>query len=167
MNEFLSNSSWQGIGVIVSTLLALLGLLLNSKLKNRVLRSNNSKFDRKDINPRELLDGQNTVIYGKVVEQLFPGPPNYESINNGDAPQFYWILYTNEPIQIVARSMESGEISDCGPTCSFQLAVPSEFYDKKHSVLGKYVEVSGSVLAGHTGHHKTKALIKCNRITVQ
>ena len=125
MNEFLSNSSWQGIGVIVSTFLALLGLLLNSKLKNIVLKSNNSKFNQKSINPRELLDGQNTVVYGKVVEQLFPGPPNYESINNGDVPQFYWILYANESIQIVARSMESGEIRDCGPTCSFQLYVSS------------------------------------------
>ena len=53
-------------------------------------------FEKSEIFPKELFDGQNVTLYGKVREEVFPGPPNYESINDGDRPQFYWILYTND-----------------------------------------------------------------------
>jgi hypothetical protein len=39
---------------------------------------------------------------------------NYESINNGDKPLFYWILYVNEPISLVGRSLEDNQLYEKG-----------------------------------------------------
>ena len=131
-----------------------------------MLKSKNSRFNKSKENPIEILDGQSVTLYGRVKEELFPGPPNYESVNNGDVPQFYWILYTNKSIGIVARSLENDEPKDLGPSCSFQLAVPAEFYDDKNDVVGKFVKVTGQMFVGHSGHHKTKALIDTKLIKV-
>lgn len=166
MSEFLSNPIWQGIGVIVSVIIAVISILITSNTKNRLLKSKNSRFNTSSVNPIEILDGQSAILYGRVKEELFPGPPNYESVNNGDIPQFYWILYTNKPIGIVARSLENDELKDLGRSCSFQLAVPAEFYDDKNDIAGKFVKVIGEIFVGHSGHHKTKALIETKLIEV-
>jgi len=146
--------------------IAIISILITSNTKDRLLKSKNSKFNKSKKNPKEILDGQAVTLYGRVKEELFPGPPNYESINNGDIPQFYWILYTNIPIGIVTRSLENEELKDLGNSCSFQLSVPTDFYDDKNDVMGKFVKVSGKMLVGHSGHHKTKALLEAKLIEV-
>ncbi len=164
--EFLSSATWQGIGVISSILIAVVSILLSQNIRNRVFRSKNSLFEKSESLPKELLDGQIATLYGKVREEVFPGPPNYESINNGDRPQFYWILYTNEPISLVGRNLESNELYENGLSCMFQLCISSEIYDKHLDILGKYVKAEGEIFFGHTGHHKTKALLKVNTVNV-
>ncbi|AGG31564.1 DUF4431 domain-containing protein [Morganella morganii] len=159
MTEFLSSDIWQGVGVISSIFLALIGFLLSLNTRFRIFRSKNSMFTKGNVLPEELLDGQTATLYGKVREEVFAGPPNYESVNDGDKPEFYWILYTNSPIGLVGRSMETGELYDNGSSCMFQLCVSAEVYDKQISLLGKYVKVEGTIFFGHTGHHKTKALL--------
>ncbi|MFY0665584.1 MAG: DUF4431 domain-containing protein [Natronospirillum sp.] len=147
-------------------IIAVVSILLSQNIRHRVFRSKNSMFEKGQGLPKELLDGQVATLHGKVREEVFPGPPNYESINDGDRPQFYWILYTNEPISLVGRSMESGELYENGLSCMFQLSISSEVYDKHFDILGKYIRVEGEVFFGHTGHHKTKALLNVNRIKV-
>lgn len=166
MSEFLSSSLWQGIGVIVSFILAIISLVFTNNLRAKIFKSKNSLFDSKDSQPRELLDGQIVTLCGKVKEEVFAGPPNYESINNGDRPQFYWILYVNKPIAIVGRCLETQEIHENGSTCCFQLALEYNFYDSRNDILDKVVMVEGQVFLGHAGHHKTKALIDVVKIKV-
>ena len=166
MIDFLSSNTWQGIGVITSVILALIGIFLSQNTRHRIFRSKNTKFKNKSNLPKEIFDGQTTTLYGKVREELFPGPPNYESIDNGDVPQFYWILYTNEPISLVGRCMETNELRDNGESCAFQLCLTGQIYNNRLDILGKYVKVDGEIFFGHTGHHKTKALLDVNSIQV-
>jgi hypothetical protein len=166
LSEFLSNPIWQGLGVILSVFIAIISMLITSNTKKRLLKSHNSKFNKSKENPKEALDGQSVTLYGRVKEELFPGPPNYESINDGDTPQFYWILYTNSPVGIVSRSLEGEELVDLGNSCSFQLSVPPEFYDDKNDIVGKFVKVTGQMFVGHSGHHKTKALVDTKLVEV-
>lgn len=164
MLEWLSNNAWQGIGVLTPIVISLLSFIYTFLLKNRIFKSKNSKFESSNETIKELLDGQHVIILGRIREELFPGPPNYSSINDGDTPQFYWILYTNNPIGIIGRSLENEKPYDAGKSCSFQLALSSEFYDNKADLVGKFVKVSGRAFIGHTGHHKTKALIQVESI---
>ncbi len=166
MIDFLSSNTWQGVGVITSIILAFIGIFLSQNTRHRIFRSKNTKFQNKSNLPKELLDGQTTTLYGKIREELFPGPPNYESIDNGDVPQFYWILYTNEPISLVGRCIETNELRDNGKSCAFQLCLTAEIYNNRLDLLGKYVKVDGEIFFGHTGHHKTKALLDVNSIQV-
>ncbi|KAF7781170.1 hypothetical protein PRUB_b0309 [Pseudoalteromonas rubra] len=166
MSDFLSSSLWQGIGVIISFILAVISLIFTTDLRAKVFKSKNSLFDSKDMQPKELLDGQIVTLFGKVKEEVFAGPPNYESINDGDRPQFYWLLYVNEPIAIFGRCFESQKLSEYGNTCCFQLALKEDFYDNRNDILDKFVKVDGQVFLGHTGCHKTKALIDVAKIEV-
>ncbi|MEI4952345.1 DUF4431 domain-containing protein [Aeromonas caviae] len=166
MIDFLSSATWQGIGVIISTLISIFGIFLSHKIRQRVFRSKNSMFDKNECSPKELLDGQFVTLYGKVREEVYPGPPNYSSIDDGDKPQFYWILYTNEPISLVGRNMENDELYENGLSCMFQLCIAPEIYDKHLDILGKYVKAEGGIFFGHTGHHKTKALLTVQNIRV-
>lgn len=166
MVEFLSSNTWQGIGVISSIIIAIVSLLSSQNVRHRVFRSKNSTFAKDSSLPQELLEGQTTTLYGKVRDEVFPGPPNYESINDGDKPQFYWILYTNEPISLVGRDIENGDLYENGQSCMFQLFLTTDIYDKRLDILGKYVKVTGGIFFGHTGHHKTKALLDVDTIRV-
>lgn len=166
MIEFLSSATWQGIGAISSIIIAVVSFLLSQNTRRRLFRSKNSRFEKKSSLPKELLDGQITTLYGKVRDVVFPGPPNYESINDGDEPQFYWILYTNASITLIGRSMENGELYENGSSCMFQLCVPTDIYDNRLDILGKYAKVEGEVFFGHTGHHKTKALLNVSSIKI-
>jgi hypothetical protein len=38
------------------------------------------------------------TLQGTLVRKTFPGPPNYESVKNGDKPQTSWILELQENI---------------------------------------------------------------------
>ncbi|MFM5346283.1 hypothetical protein ACEUBQ_16650 [Aeromonas veronii] len=119
MVDFLSSATWQGIGVIISTLISIFCIFLSHNIRQRVFSSKNSMFDKNECSPKELLDGQFVTLYGKVREEVYPGPPNYSSIDDGDKPQFYWILYTNEPISLVGRNMENDELYENGLSCMF------------------------------------------------
>ncbi len=40
------------------------------------------------------------ILFGTLSERIYPGPPNYTSIENGDAPESVLILKLPQPIQV-------------------------------------------------------------------
>src|SRR5215813_15064234 len=36
-------------------------------------------------------------LRGTIISRTFPGPPNYESIREGDTPEAYWLLVLPRP----------------------------------------------------------------------
>ena len=63
-----------------------------------------------------LKDGEKVAFTGKISRETFPGPPNYESIDDGDTPETYWILTINTPRCVVAESMEDGSLYEVAVT---------------------------------------------------
>jgi hypothetical protein len=80
---------------------------------------------------------------GTIGLEIFPGRPNYESIQDGDAPEGAWILTTRDKKR-------------------FQLVVLNNA-DEKFATLrrsiGKKVRVEGTVWEAISGHHHTPFLI--------
>src|SRR5215831_8689740 len=37
-------------------------------------------------------------LTGTIISRTFPGPPNYESIKDGDGPETYWLLVLRRPV---------------------------------------------------------------------
>lgn len=37
-------------------------------------------------------------LRGKVKKIIFPGPPNYESVKDGDEPEHYWVLFLPQAV---------------------------------------------------------------------
>ncbi|SFU98489.1 DUF4431 domain-containing protein [Halomonas korlensis] len=112
-----------------------------------------------------LVDGEPAELTGKVWRETFPGPPNYESIQDGDEPQTYWILTTDQPYCGEAYSMESGDAYRIpGELTRFQLVLDSDQYRDNQSLVFENATVTGSLFAGHTGHHHTAMLIDVEAI---
>lgn len=53
-------------------------------------------------------------LTGKIIRETFPGPPNYESIRNGDEPETYWILILAESLCVNAKADDSLYSSESG-----------------------------------------------------
>src|SRR5437868_484357 len=49
------------------------------------------------------------TLTGTIVPQVFPGPPNYKSVAEGDKPEKEWILHLQEPIQVDAYKDNDAE----------------------------------------------------------
>ena len=112
-----------------------------------------------------LKDGQDVTFTGGISRETFPGPPNYESIDDGDEPETYWILTVATPNCVVAESIEGGELYEAARSTSrFQLVLTGKEYENQASLVGNRALVSGQLFVGHTGHHHTKALIDVREI---
>lgn len=115
-----------------------------------------------------LKDGQDVAFTGTISRETFPGPPNYESIDDGDAPETYWILTISTPQCVTAESMESGVLYELAKsTTRFQLVFEdSSIYKTQKNLVENTAVVEGQLFAGHSGHHHTKVLISVKGISL-
>ncbi|GFO58405.1 hypothetical protein GMST_07300 [Geomonas silvestris] len=113
-----------------------------------------------------LKDGDSITLTGKISRETFPGPPNYESIDDGDEPETCWVLTIQQPRCVVAESMENGSLYEVAKsTTRFQLAFEDQsVYAKEKGLVESSAIVKGELFAAHTGHHHTKALIAIKEI---
>jgi Domain of unknown function (DUF4431) len=97
-------------------------------------------------------DPTTVTLKGKLSRKTFAGPPNYESVKKGDAPETYWILHLTRPICVSGDEPEKN-VSD------IQLFLSEEQYARHKDLLGKRVVVSGKLWHASTGHHHTNVLL--------
>ena len=110
--------------------------------------------------------GQKCLEYGPTVSltgtlrsQVFPGPPNYESIKRGDRKETAIIL------TLVARTCTTGndpqglDVPEIGIR-EMQLVITKDAQWKTvRRLMGKRAIVTGTLFHAHTGHHRTKVLV--------
>ncbi len=113
-----------------------------------------------------LQDGQDVIFAGTVSRETFPGPPNYESIDDGDIPEIYWILTIHTPQCVIAESMESGALYEVAKsTTRFQLVFEdASIYESQKNIVENSAVVEGQLFAGYSGHHHTEALVSVKSI---
>jgi hypothetical protein len=112
-----------------------------------------------------LAPGAAIELKGMIVVKAFPGPPNYESIDNGDKSEIYWILTTgnlfcgnkydpeNEKIIQIPQRFES-----------FQLILNREQYQNYLPIISAKVNVQRKLVSAFGGHHKTPMLLKVDNL---
>lgn len=165
MIELLSDPIWQGISVIITILIALLSFILGRKKPEVVAKNIPNEIVQLPITAeKEILEGQLVRLRGKVWREMFPGPPNYESIDNGDQAQPYWILNTDSSIEILGKSPEDETPYTVGSSTRFQLMLDPSFYSNRAHTVFSDAWIEGRVMIGHSGHHKTKALIDVQKL---
>ena len=110
--------------------------------------------------------GQNCLEYGPTVSltgtlrsQVFPGPPNYESIKRGDRKEKAIIL-TLVPRACTTGNDPQGFDVPEPDIREMQLVVTKDTHWKTVSrLMGKRAIVTGTLFHAHTGHHRTKVLV--------
>jgi uncharacterized membrane protein len=99
-------------------------------------------------------------VVGTVARVTFAGPPNYESIADGDKPETYWILTTSQSIVICPAGAEkSGGTATNAGQQRLQLVLDNGQYKLYGSLLNQRVSVKGKVWSAQTGHHHTGLLV--------
>ncbi|WP_413496207.1 DUF4431 domain-containing protein [Morganella psychrotolerans] len=106
-------------------------------------------------------DGQQVSITGEMKRTVYPGPPNYESIEDGDEPEIYWILHTQKAMACMNNAPEWGDKD------KLQLVISGDFYNENKQLLNKPVVVNGQLMYAETGHHHTPVLIVVDSVALK
>lgn len=99
-------------------------------------------------------------LHGKLLRATFPGPPNYEDVRTGDAPETYWVLQLPEPFCVAGQPIDAGIDAAQSNVTEIQLVLTREQYRKYWQKVGRRVRVSGNLFGAHTTHHHTAVLME-------
>ena len=110
-------------------------------------------------------------LRGRLVQQTYPGPPDYESVTKGDQPLVIWILQMDRPICVAG--LNSSYPSAYGGYPSAYSGYPSAYGEREIQVvlgadqyagageyaqyrylLGKKITVTGRLQAGGARYEK-------------
>jgi hypothetical protein len=98
-------------------------------------------------------------LVGTMKSRVFPGPPNFQSVKVGDAPEKYWVLHLAKPICVAPIQADSNKVNEPeSGVLLLQLNQP-DYKGSKH-LLGKRVKVKGRLIHAITGHHHTKVMLE-------
>jgi len=98
-------------------------------------------------------------LVGKIKRQTFPGPPNYESVKQGDRPETYWVLFLPKAF-CVKPGANSPNINSSPESDISQLQLIEVDYKRYRKLLGKKVRAKGRLSHAITGHHHTTVLLE-------
>lgn len=115
--------------------------------------------------PRDDIGRLKICIDGHIVEQIFPGPPNYESVAAGDQPLDEWVLVADQPVTNMYPCGFSRPIT-LEEASRLQLVFigDGDQYKQYAPLIGKRVEVRGICFWAHSGYHCTPLLIEVKDI---
>jgi len=114
-----------------------------------------------------IIDGDTVTLTGTPSLEVFPGRPEYKSIEEGDEERWYWILNTKKYTCGMRLSYESGELYQVdGDFSHFQLA-NYKFSEKMLNdaqsnkiVNGKgVITITGQIMFGHNANHVTPVVL--------
>jgi len=96
-------------------------------------------------------------LTGRLVQQTYPGPPDFESVTKGDKPLVIWILQLDTGVCVVTsdashpNTYNEREIQLVFGTD--QYARTSRYTEYRH-LLGKKISVTGRLLPGGGKYEK-------------
>lgn len=102
----------------------------------------------KEFDGIEELTEKEVCMQGKLILRLFAGPPEYTSIEEGDEPDYSWLLLIDETREELALCLNDDAREFCN----------------KHA--GTQISVNGMLFPAHTAHHPTPCLIHVKNISL-
>jgi hypothetical protein len=99
------------------------------------------------------------VLSGLLRRETHPGPPNFESVADGDRPQTGFYLHlatpacTNEDLSVTDGEREDSVVR-------VQLILDSAGYAHYRPLVGRRVRLSGVLFSSFTGHHHAPLLLR-------
>lgn len=97
--------------------------------------------------------GPNSIV-GRLVRQTYAGPPDYESVTKGDAPQVIWILQLDQRVCVDANSRYPRELTQI----EIELALPENQYAQYRNLLGQKIVATGELVHGGANYQKRLVL---------
>jgi hypothetical protein len=99
-----------------------------------------------------------TQLQGKLILREYPGPPNYQSVAAGDTLERQWILELTSPLCVQADLKSEINAVSQADVREVQLVLLGSS-PSLTSHKNRLVQVSGTLFAAHTAHHRTPVLL--------
>ena len=100
-------------------------------------------------------------LTGRLVQQTYPGPPDFESVTKGDAPLVIWILQLDTGVCIISSDSSYPNVYNereiqlvLGPD---QYARTDRYAQYRH-LLGKRIAVTGRLQSGGRKYEKPSVI---------
>jgi len=105
-------------------------------------------------------------LIGVIKKLQFAGPPNYESLKNGDKDETGPYLILNNPVdvQLAPKSRSDTDIPEKNVSL-LQLVVDHK-KDWEKIKEGNFVQINGTLFHAFTGHHHARVLLMIEKVTV-
>ena len=104
-------------------------------------------------------------LRGRISRQVFPGPPEFASVKEGDTPEVAWILQLAKAVCVNANAAdELNNQKETGVT-RVHLALDQADYSRYRALLHKAVVVQGTLFHAITMHHRTAVLLRVGSIS--
>lgn len=112
-----------------------------------------------------------TVLYepeivqltGLLCESICPGPPEYTSIEMGDAPEYIFVLKLDSPIHVRDFNPKESWNEPEDNVSEIQIAGTTR---EARQLVNQHVVVTGSLFHAITAHHRTEVLILSNHLNL-
>jgi len=101
------------------------------------------------------------TLTGRLVQQTYPGPPDYESVTHGDRPLVIWVLQVDRGICVDAWNTSNPSAYD---EREIQLVLGTDQYaagrqyEPYRRLLGAKITVTGMLLPGGARYDKRLVL---------
>ena len=117
----------------------------------------------RDIPRDDITGSQNVCASGYIVRRIFPGPPEFTSIAQGDRPSECWVLIADQPVKNTAPT-QFGQPIPAEGVKELQLFLNDDQYSEKSPLFGKHVEIRGICSWAAVGGNYTPLLIEVKDI---
>ncbi|MBY0335674.1 MAG: DUF4431 domain-containing protein [Acetobacteraceae bacterium] len=97
---------------------------------------------------------------GRIHRRIVPGPPNYESLTQGDRAETIFVLELAQPICVAADPRDPVGSPAVAQVRRVQLVLPGE---RRRLREGQRFRAAGRLFHAHAGHHRTDILIEVSR----
>jgi hypothetical protein len=112
------------------------------------------------------------VLKGKLILRLFPGPPEYTSIERGDRADYCWMLHVNEEFLKIATTTPVPEpcsdlksIMEWSNHNEIYLSLEENMIDFCCDHESKEITTQGYLFHAHTAHHYSPILMDVKKIS--
>jgi hypothetical protein len=95
------------------------------------------------------------TLEGILVRQTYAGPPDFESVTQGDAPVIIWVLQLNESMCVESGSRTRREFG----VRELQLELTADQRMRAPELLGKRLLVGGELVRGAARHEMRSVLV--------
>jgi hypothetical protein len=107
-------------------------------------------------------------LVGRLELQTYPGPPNFESIADGDEIERHFYLRLASSIEVSAAAKSTGiDLQEERNVRIVQLVIDADndkLWAKLRATTGLRVRINGQLFHRFTGHHHSRVLLAVKNI---
>lgn len=106
-------------------------------------------------------------LTGRIIIKVFPGPPNYASLEEGDKPDPAWILHLTKPICIKADKGDEFNVAE-DKVSDIHLVLDGNQFRQLRPLMRKgAVTLTGTLFHKFNAHHHANVLMRVRSIKGQ